>query len=72
MTKRIIAGLALAAILFLALWGGGLWFAVPCMITTCLSFHEMIEATVHSVAFTICKEYYGKSREQRPYLWPHL
>ena len=48
MTKRIIAGLALAAILFLALWGGGLWFAIPCMITTCLSFHEMIEATVQA------------------------
>ena len=35
MIKRTITGLALTAVLFLALWGGGLWFAVPCMITTC-------------------------------------
>ena len=48
MTQRIITGLALTAILFLALWGGGLWFAVPCMITTCLSFYEMIKATVQA------------------------
>ena len=48
MIKRTITGLALTAILFLALWGGGLWFAVPCMITTCLSFYEMIQATVQA------------------------
>ncbi len=48
MIKRTITGLALAAILFLALWGGGLWFAIPCMITTCLSFYEMIRATVQA------------------------
>ncbi len=48
MIKRTITGLALTAVLFLALWGGGLWFAVPCMITTCLSFYEMIRATVQA------------------------
>lgn len=48
MTQRIITGAALVLILGLALWGGGLWFAVPCMITTILSFHEMIKATVQA------------------------
>ena len=48
MIKRTIVGLALTAILFLALWGGGLWFSIPCMITTCLSFYEMIRATVQA------------------------
>ena len=48
MIKRTITGLALTAILFLALWGGGLWFSIPCMITTCLSFYEMIRATVQA------------------------
>ncbi len=48
MTQRIITGVALTIVLFLALWGGGLWFAVPCMITTCLSFYEMIKATVQA------------------------
>ena len=48
MIKRTITGLALTAVLFLALWGGGLWFAVPCIITTSLSFYEMIRATVQA------------------------
>ncbi|MBQ6255477.1 MAG: phosphatidate cytidylyltransferase [Clostridia bacterium] len=48
MIKRTITGLALTAFLFLALWGGGLWFAVPCVITTSLSFYEMIRATVQA------------------------
>lgn len=48
MMKRTITGLALTAFLFLALWGGGLWFAVPCVITTSLSFYEMIRATVQA------------------------
>ncbi len=48
MIKRTITGVALAAVLFLALWGGGLWFSVPFMITTCLSFNEMIQATVQA------------------------
>ncbi len=48
MIKRTITGLALTAVLFLALWGGGLWFSIPFMITTCLSFYEMIQATVQA------------------------
>ena len=45
MTQRIVTGVCLVLILAAALWGGGLWFAVPCMITTCLSFYEVIRAT---------------------------
>ena len=48
MIKRTITGIALTALLVLALWGGGLWFAVPCVITTSLSFYEMIRATVQA------------------------
>ncbi len=48
MTTRIITGVALTIVLFLTLWGGGLWFAVPCMVTTCFSFYEMIRATVQA------------------------
>ena len=48
MTQRIITGVALVAILVLALWGGGLWFSVPYMITICMSMYEMIRATVQA------------------------
>ena len=48
MTQRIITGAALVAILVLALWGGGLWFSVPYMITICMSMYEMIRATAQA------------------------
>ncbi len=45
MTQRILTGLGLLTILLLAMWGGGLWFSVPYMITICMSMYEMIQAT---------------------------
>ena len=48
MTQRIITGVALVGILVLALWGGGLWFSVPYMVTICMSMYEMIRATAQA------------------------
>ena len=48
MTQRIITGVCLLAILLAALWGGGLWFSIPYMITICMSMHEMIQATAQA------------------------
>ena len=44
MTQRIITGVCLLAILLAALWGGGLWFSIPYMITICMSMYEMFKA----------------------------
>lgn len=45
MIQRIVTGACLIVVLVLALWGGGLWFSIPYMITLCLSIYEMIKAT---------------------------
>ena len=56
MTQRIITGVALVGILVLALWGGGLWFSVPYMVTICMSMYEMMRATAQA--------------GHRPVVWP--
>ena len=48
MIQRTVTGVALVIVLALTLWGGGLWFSIPYTITLCLSFYEMIKATVQA------------------------
>ena len=48
MTQRIVTGVCLVAVLVAALYGGGLWFSIPYMVTICLSMYEMIRATAQA------------------------